>query len=468
MLCACARARGSSACSASASASAASRAASSSLPAAVGGEAAVGGRARGRRAVEAVERGRERRLGELPLAAAQVQVADAVLDLGLQLRAPRARRRPGSSRARRRSRRRASRRSPIACVQHGRVGEAERERGAVVAERLGVRVERPRPVARDAVELGRGGLVAAEREVVRDHGGLLLAAVARAERGRDAAVQQPPPRERHALVDEAALLLVAELERPARSRRARRAPPAPRPRARPRRRCGRSRRAACRGRTSARAPPPRRRPGRASSPSAASRAPSSSRMPPGSGHSAASGSSRPSASRYSTTKKGRPPLSRWSRAARSPSRPAAATSSATSAAVSRPRASTAPRGRAAPRRAAAPTGCSGRDRLGLPADDEQQRPAARAGARGRAGAASEASSAQCASSTSTSAGRRAAEPVEQERADRLVEAHLGRGAVDGARGRRPELGHEPRDLLEPPRRAVRRRRRRRARRAAAR
>ena len=39
-----------------------------------------------------------------------------------------------------------------------------------MGERLGVRVQRSRPVARDAVELGRAGLVAAEREVMRDHG----------------------------------------------------------------------------------------------------------------------------------------------------------------------------------------------------------------------------------------------------------------------------------------------------------
>ena len=83
-----------------------------------------------------------------------------------------------------------------------------------MAERLGVRVQRPRPVAGDAVELGRGRLVAGEREVVRDHRRVQLAPPARAERGRDAAVEEPPPRERHPFLDEDPLLLVAEVERP--------------------------------------------------------------------------------------------------------------------------------------------------------------------------------------------------------------------------------------------------------------
>ena len=69
-------------------------------PAAVGGEAAVGRRAGGRRALEAVERGGERGLGQLPLAAAQVEDADPVLDLAAPAPGPRAPRRPGSSRAR--------------------------------------------------------------------------------------------------------------------------------------------------------------------------------------------------------------------------------------------------------------------------------------------------------------------------------------------------------------------------------
>ena len=179
-------------------------------------------------------------------------------------------------------------------------------------------------------------------------------------------------------------------------------------------------------------------------------------MPPGSGQSAASDSSRPSASRYSTTKNGRPPLSRWSRAPSSPLRPAARDELRHVG------------GREAPERehARRPVALRlgeqprdrmlGRDRLGLPAHDEQERPPGEA-------VREEEQEPRATPRRPSARRRRARLPAArcrarstQERADRLVEAHLRGGAVDRARGRRPELGHEARDLLDPPRRVLRR------------
>ncbi len=57
-------------------------------------------------------------------------------------------------------------------VQHDLVGVAERERRAVVIERLGIRVEVARPISGNAIKVSRLDLVAGQREVVRDRGRL--------------------------------------------------------------------------------------------------------------------------------------------------------------------------------------------------------------------------------------------------------------------------------------------------------
>ena len=81
-----------------------------------------------------------------------------------------------------------------------------------------------------------------------------------------------------------------------------------------------------------------------------------------------------------------------------------------------------------------------RDRLGLPADDEQQRPPGEP-ARQEEQQPQRRLVGPVRVVDEHRARRRTAEPVEQERADRLVEPHLGRGAVDArAAGGGPSSG----------------------------
>ena len=132
----------------------------------------------------------------------------------------------------------------------------ERERRGVVLERLGIGVERARPLAGRRCTPPRP--LASARHPGKWPAISAGSPDAALERLGGAAVQQPAAGEARLLEHEPAQLLVAEVVAVARPRRSARVRRAPRARPRPRRRCGRSSRAGRRSRRSGRSPRPPR------------------------------------------------------------------------------------------------------------------------------------------------------------------------------------------------------------------
>ena len=91
---------------------------------------------------------------------------------------------------------------PDRFVQLGDGGMPQGEGGVVVRPGVGVRVQRPRVVAGDAEVLGREVISAGQSLVVGHGGGHRRGSCCGQQRFRDAAVQQPPARERRLVVHE--------------------------------------------------------------------------------------------------------------------------------------------------------------------------------------------------------------------------------------------------------------------------
>ena len=143
----------------------------------VGSERPVGSGEGTTDGLEPVARRSEGCLGELPLAPAQVKEADPPFDLGHDIR----RGERGSGLVARKGGAVVSgERLEIAdrLVQTGSIRRSEGERGAVVAERLGVREKPPGMITRDAVALGRGLVVPGGGEMVGDERRTLVALAA--------------------------------------------------------------------------------------------------------------------------------------------------------------------------------------------------------------------------------------------------------------------------------------------------
>ena len=291
---------------------------------------------------------------------------------------------------------------PDRLVERGRIVVAERERFAERRESFRVRVEVARVLARMPVGGRRLAVAAGEPQVLRDRARESFAGVARGERFGRATVQQSSPSRARQVVRDAPGLFVAECKLPA---AALGQEPTPRQLleggdrlllASPAHRADQvSGRTAARGRPRPRQPDPQLR---------SSRVTRASSRPRHAGRQSQSEEPSGCESRYSTTKNGSPCVSSNSRSESSAEAPAAAASSATPSRSSRSGTTTLPSpsriASARMRRAGWSAGVSSVRQVASTRTGRSRSRRTR-----KASSSSEEASAQCTSSTTSSPGR---------------------------------------------------------------